>query len=68
MEKSEIEPVDLDLNRDGVIDRHDIEILLAHYGTKRGDPNFLYFLDFNEDGEIDILDVIAMTVLYGKQI
>ena len=55
-----------DLNRDGVINQHDMGLLLAHWKAKAGDPNFLYCLDFNTDGVIDIYDVTMMAVHYGK--
>ena len=44
---------DCDLNGDGVIDGFDLDILAAHFNTKRGDANFLDSCDFNGDGFID---------------
>jgi len=45
-----------DANGDNVIDGKDIAILLAAYGTRRGQRRYDPRADFNDDGKVDIAD------------
>jgi len=45
-----------DVNRDGVIDDTDINLIKTAYGSKPGDPNWNPDCDLNSDGVVDVFD------------
>lgn len=49
-----------DLNRDGKIDKQDLDIAMPSLGSKSGDPNWKKELDFDNNGIIDICDIDRM--------
>ena len=36
------------------------------YGSKAGNPKYNFAADIDEDGDVDIFDLSAMAVNYGK--
>lgn len=58
-------PPDVDGN--GIINIFDIMWLIRAYGSELGDPGYNTLLDFNQDGKIDIYDIVisASPGVYG---
>ena len=48
-----------DLNGDGIVNIDDLKIVIAHLGTRAGQPDFDARADVNGDGVVDIADVSA---------
>ena len=58
-----------DLNEDGKVDILDIALVASAYGTREGDSNYNPAADVAEPyGEINILDVVAVAMDYGKTV
>jgi len=57
-----------DVNRDGVIDSLDGEILLTQSGMSSGDPGFDPRADLNADGRVDFLDVAIYELNLGSEL
>lgn len=54
-----------DINRDGIIDIHDIVLMSKAFGSQFGDPNWNPNADLNQDGIVDIEDLsIISTYLW----
>jgi hypothetical protein len=49
-----------DINRDGVIDEKDNDLLRAAFGSKPGDPNWNPDADLNGDGAINVRDAVIL--------
>lgn len=49
-----------DLNKDGKINKQDMDIAMLSLGSKPGDPNWKKELDFDNNGVIDIYDINRM--------
>jgi hypothetical protein len=49
-----------DINRDGVIDDDDCQLLLAAFPSKPGDPNWNPEADLDGDGEVGINDLLIL--------
>jgi len=57
-----------DVNRDGVIDKLDLDLLEAAYGSRPGDPNWNPDADLNGDGKVDSVDLGILGRSYGLTI
>lgn len=55
-----------DINKDGVVDIHDLVILAAAYGSTAGAPNWNPNADLNKDGVVNLLDLMILAGDYGK--
>jgi hypothetical protein len=53
-----------DVNRDGIIDKRDLEIIQRAYGSKLGSPNWNPEADLNHNGAVDLFDLVICS---GKQ-
>jgi Dockerin type I domain len=42
-----------DVNGDGVVDQQDRELFRSAFGTKAGDVGYLWYFDFDGDGDVD---------------
>jgi fibro-slime domain-containing protein len=58
-------PGDADLDK--VITILDVVTVANRYGTKTGDRNYDANLDWNDDGKIDILDIVIVTSHYAQK-
>lgn len=56
-----------DLNKDGVVDRIDEELVARAFGSKQGDHNWNPNLDLNSDGIIDMRDVALVARHVDRQ-
>jgi len=54
-----------DVNSDGLVDYKDLAIVVARYGSRRGDPSYLDAADVNLDGVIDYKDLAVVVSHYG---
>ena len=60
-----------DVYRDGVIDMTDLSFMQAFFGASNNtlyDPYLLDIVDFNEDGIVDLDDIIEVSLRYGCEI
>jgi len=57
-----------DVNRDGVIDGQDLNLLKASYGSKSGDPNWNPDCDLDGDGKVGLPDLTMASKNYGLTI
>jgi len=57
-----------DINRDGIIDDQDLNLMRAAFGSMRGDPNWNPDCDLNGDGVIDSTDLGIIGAHYGLTI
>jgi dockerin type I repeat protein len=48
-----------DLNGDGIVNYDDLKLVIAHLGTRAGQPGFDPRADVNGDGVVDTADVSA---------
>jgi hypothetical protein len=55
-----------DINKDGVVDLHDLAIIAAAYGSTPGDPNWNPDADLNKDGVVSLLDFQLVASEYGQ--
>lgn len=55
-----------DVNWDGFIDAHDIDLFREAYGSRPGDPNWNPDCDLNRDGKVDLFDVARAGRNFGK--
>jgi len=54
-----------DVNRDGKIDRADLELITKSAGLKAGDPGFNPDADLNMDGKVDVFDLSICASFQG---
>jgi len=54
-----------DVNRDGVIDNTDLDLLQAAYGSKPGSPNWNPDCDLDGSGKVDLFDATILLQNYG---
>jgi subtilisin family serine protease len=54
-----------DTNGDGVVNEQDLQLIISHFGAKRGDANYADRIDANGDGVIDELDVFKVGRNFG---
>jgi len=57
----------LDNFNDNVVNSLDLSLLLNHYYTESGDPNFNERCDFNCNGQVDGLDMSILSFFYNAQ-
>ena len=55
-----------DVNRDGVIDQKDLDLIEAAYGSREGDPDWNPECDLDHDGVITSYDMTRASGNYGK--
>ena len=55
-----------DANEDGHCDWQDQLLLSLAYGSRRGDPNYDWRVDFNGDGKVDYKDLLILAQDYGQ--
>jgi hypothetical protein len=55
-----------DVNRDCVVDIVDIMLVAAHWGARRGDPEYDPRYDLDSDGDIDIVDLSLVAAAWGN--
>jgi hypothetical protein len=55
-----------DINKDGVVDLHDLAIVAAAYGSTPGDPNWNPDADLNKDGVVSLLDFQLVANEYAQ--
>lgn len=58
------DPIEGDLNRDGVIDREDRRLFLRTLGSTSSDARYDPSADFDEDGDVDLADYRAFRQLF----
>ena len=56
----------LDLNNDGMIDEHDLELLATLYNVTSQDSEWNEKFDLNEDGIIDLYDIVNISTKMNK--
>lgn len=56
-----------DVDYDGEITRADLDAIADKYGTQEGDPDWDPLYDLNDDGIVDIMDVVTAAHNYGKK-
>jgi parallel beta-helix repeat protein len=56
-----------DFNGDYYVEIYDIVKICWAYNTKQGDPEYKPVLDIDDDGDIDIFDVVIACVHYGQK-
>jgi len=54
------EEIFADVNFDGVVNEVDLEILMASYGARAGEPGFVAEADLNGDGIVNIVDLAIL--------
>jgi len=57
-----------DVNRDGIIDSTDINLITAAFGSYKGQPNWNADADLNGDGKVDITDLVTVNRNFGLTI
>jgi len=57
-----------DVNRDGVIDKRDLDLIQAAFGSTKGMPKYNADYDLNGDGKIDVKDVYTAQQHFGLTI
>ena len=55
-----------DLNKDGIVDIHDIAMVGSAYGSTPGDSNWNQTCDVDYNGSVDIADLAVVARNYGK--
>jgi hypothetical protein len=55
-----------DLDYDCDVDIDDIMIVVAHWNSETGDPDYDSHYDFDADGDIDVLDVMMIAAEWGN--
>lgn len=55
-----------DINRDGVINQTDRNLLEAAWNTVEGDPDWNAHADLNQDGRVSIADSAILELNFGK--
>ena len=55
-----------DVNRDGIVNHLDLQLVVAAQGARPGDQKYEQELDVNRDGVIDILDIAMVGADYGR--
>jgi len=55
-----------DVNWDGYIDATDLDLMKAAYGSRLGTPNWNPDADLNEDGIVNMHEVVRSAINYGK--
>jgi hypothetical protein len=55
-----------DVNGDGRVDILDLTAVAIAFGSRPGDPNWNPDTDFDENGVINILDLVRVTINYGR--
>mgnify|MGYP001558859281 CR=1 FL=1 len=58
---------DADVNRDGIVNQQDFDLIAAHFLARRGDPNYDARYDLDRDGAITILDLTAAANFMGRR-
>jgi hypothetical protein len=56
-----------DLNGDGVVNYEDLKLVIAHLGTRVGQPGFDARADVNGDGVVDMADVSTELQLLERE-
>jgi len=56
-------PPDIDGN--GIVDIYDVVFIVHDYGSEIGDPEYNVLADFNQDGKINIYDIVILGGVYG---
>ena len=57
-----------DSDGDGDVDLNDLGRFLGTFGRRRGSPRFLWFLDFDGDDRVGVVDLIAFTRRLGTRL
>lgn len=55
-----------DLNGDGVVTQADLDLMVAAFGQRQGDPLYTTQADLNGDGIIGQADIQALTAILAK--
>jgi hypothetical protein len=55
-----------DINADGKVDEHDLEILAAAYGSTPTEPNWNLSADINGSKIVEVQDLFVIGTNYGK--
>lgn len=61
-------PIGGDVNRDGKVDASDLAPVAGALNTREGDLNFNPDADLNQDGIIDIFDLVLVGRNFGEKI
>jgi outer membrane protein assembly factor BamB len=59
-------PLAGDINGDGAVDVVDLLMLVDHWASVVGDPNYHVDADFNGDGSVDVVDLLTMVENWGS--
>jgi hypothetical protein len=57
---------DCDADNDGLLDRADLDALMAAFGSVSSEPNFAGGYDLNRDGRVDFADFARLRQSWGK--
>jgi len=55
-----------DVNCDCRVDMQDVALVARHWGAHRGDPDYDPAYDLDDDGDIDIFDIMLVVGAWGK--
>lgn len=68
LSRSDLFPMETDLNKDRTVNILDITIVAAAYGSKPGDPKWNVLADLDMNGQVNIIDVTMVAKDYGKTV
>jgi hypothetical protein len=57
-----------DLNRDGIVDELDSDLLMKMFGVAYPDPRYKEEYDFNVDGKTDLEDMAILSRMIGREL
>lgn len=57
-----------DLNKDGIVDELDSDLLMRLYQVSYLDTNYREDFDFNADGRIDLFDMMILSIKFGVKL
>jgi hypothetical protein len=55
-----------DLDHDCDVDVYDIMVVVAHWNSHAGSPDYDIQYDFDSDGDIDVMDVMKVAAVWGS--
>jgi hypothetical protein len=61
------EPIQGDIDRNGVVDIFDLTSVAAYYSIGIGNPLYISDFDIKDDGLIDLFDLVLIATNYGYQ-
>jgi len=56
-----------DVNGDFKVDMRDLNLIILHFGSQKGSPDYVANCDINGDGKIDIKDIFIIISHFGQK-